>query len=331
MSSIKVDSQCIIDYVDNLKKSSWLGSSRSWWPDFVYHFTDVHNAVKILDTNQLLSRGVLETLGHMAIDNASPDVIYNTDNRWKEYVRLYFRPRTPTQYNNEGFRPINQLKLGGAHCPIPVYLFFDSKSVLCRENASFSEGSLAAQGHVNVYYNCEGLNKIPFNLVYHDGPMYPEEKSKIKFHRHAEVIVPREMNLSALRYIWCRSNAEYETLMNLLGNNSRKWAGRVGVGTKLNLFFREWTFIEEANLMNDTIIFKFNPTTRAPGPFTAKVEIYEKATNITYTWVDENYFANDKLNLSLTNLKCPNDYKVKLFFNDNLAYYGNHKEDSILF
>jgi hypothetical protein len=63
------------------------------------------NAIKILESGQLLSRKKLIEAGEMITDNASAEVIDNTDEAWKGYVRLYFRPRTPTQHNNQGFRP----------------------------------------------------------------------------------------------------------------------------------------------------------------------------------------------------------------------------------
>jgi len=52
--------------------------------------------------------------------------------------------------------------------------------------------------------------------VYHEGWMKEEEKSQIKFHRHAEVIVPEELGLDALQRVWCRSEAEYQTLLHFL-------------------------------------------------------------------------------------------------------------------
>ena len=100
-------------------------------------------------------------------DSASPDVIDQTEEKWKHFVRFYFRPRTPTLYRNEGFRPVKRRVLGGAHCPMPVYLFFDFEELICREDAAFSYGSLARPDTL-VYDTGDAFEKLPFDLVYHD-------------------------------------------------------------------------------------------------------------------------------------------------------------------
>lgn len=138
----KPDAHDIRGFWAGLQQAKWLGS-RQWWPRFLFHFTDVQNAANILQDGCLLSRSTAVSLGHMVTDNASPDIIGQTDPAWAGYVRLYFRPRTPTQYRNEGFRPEGQRELG-AHCPVPVFFLFDAESVLCRADSLFTPGSGAA-------------------------------------------------------------------------------------------------------------------------------------------------------------------------------------------
>ena len=41
----------------------------------------------------------------MRSDNASQSVISVTMDDAKDYARLYFRPLTPTQFHNEGYKP----------------------------------------------------------------------------------------------------------------------------------------------------------------------------------------------------------------------------------
>lgn len=126
---LKPDAELIVQHLKELEKS--LGKSRSWWPRFLFHFTNIDNAVKILESGSLMCRSLLEKSGEMETDNASPEIIERTDDKWKEYVRLYFRPRTPTQFRNEGFRPEGQRTLN-AHCPVPVYFLFDARKMLAR-------------------------------------------------------------------------------------------------------------------------------------------------------------------------------------------------------
>lgn len=326
----KRDAREIRAHLNALKKSPWLGPARSWWPDYLFHFTDIRNAVSILKTGWLLSRQQLQASGQTFTNSASPTVIDQTEEHWKDYVRLYFRPRTPTQYRNEGLRPVSGLQLGGAHCPLPIYLLFDSKSLLSRRDALFCEGNLAAgaqpEGHA------ERFKLIPFERVYHDTWLDPNETRTIVFHRNAEVIVPTRLDLSALRLVWCRSQAEYQTLVHLLPPGTRRrWAGIIGSGTKLNLFFRYWTFVEKVDLSKTEIAFHFNQGTKAPGPFQARVEIEEMWTSTRYAWKDDAYLANDVLLLRLPDVSSLADYSVRLFLDDHLAYAGSYQEEILPF
>ena len=143
----KPDSRRIARFLANLKKADWLGTARGWWPDYLFHFTDIQNAVSILKTGALFSRLEAQNRNLMDTDNASQEILGSTDNEWKDHVRLYFRPRTPTQYRNEGFRPQEQ-RWQGAHCPVPIYFLFDSRAVLSHVDSQFTDGNLAASPEI---------------------------------------------------------------------------------------------------------------------------------------------------------------------------------------
>jgi len=227
----KLDANEIKEHIDHLQKMSWLGKSRSWWPRFIFHFTNINNAVRILESGKLLSRSDSLHSGSMITDNASSEVMDQTDEVWKNYVRLYFRPRTPTQNKNEGFRPIPQRELN-SHCPVPIYFMFDSKKLLSRANVSFSKGSLAVN-NTSIFSDAANFKKIPFQHVYHDSSFEPSERSTIIYHRQAEVVIPDELNLAYLKHIWCRSEAEYHTLIHLLSPDTKKlWKDKIGGGQK---------------------------------------------------------------------------------------------------
>ena len=100
-----------------------------WWPQYVYHFTDIQNAACILNDGILYSRAEPDRQNCMVVDNASPEIIAQTRPEYTRFVRLYFRPRTPTQFRNEGIRPKDKRELG-AHCPVPIYFCFDSLDIL---------------------------------------------------------------------------------------------------------------------------------------------------------------------------------------------------------
>lgn len=234
----KPDAEKILAHVEHIKEQPWLTKSQQWWPDYLFHFTDILNAVKILNNGVMFSRLQLEKNKESITDIASKKVIESTDLKWKDYVRLYFRPHTPTQYNNEGFRPKEQRKLE-SHCPVPIFFIFDAKSIMTNQETLFSDGNLAAGARTGESSNF--FLSLPFEKIYHDRSLCglsDREKRNIIFHRHAEVIIPKSLDLSSLKFIWCRSQAEYETLIHLLSPKIRqKWQKKIGVGNKPILFY----------------------------------------------------------------------------------------------
>ena len=210
-----------------------MDSARERWPRYLFHCTDVLNVVNILTTGMLLGRAQAQRSGSLRVDIAAPDIIDNTGTEWQDYVRLYFRPRTPTQYRNEGFRPASRLELE-AHCPVPIYLPLDAYEILSRQDSLFTAGNLAAGA--KPMQAIDDLSRMPFELIYHDTRFEPQERSQIVFHRNAEVLIPQRLGLRNVRRILCRSQAEYETLRNLLPLGAwDRWAGKVGVVPQLNL------------------------------------------------------------------------------------------------
>lgn len=321
----KPDAAEIVTLVDALKQAPWIGPARRWWPDYLFHFTDIRNAVRVLEYGLLVSRADALVSGGMASDNASPAVIDQTDERWKHHVRFYFRPRTPTQFRNEGFRPMNERPLG-AHCPVPVYFIFESRPLLTHPESQFSEGSLARPG-VEPNGSAEAFRKIPFELVYHDSPYSPDDRERIVFHRHAEVVIPRNVDLVHLHRIWCRSTAEYQTLLTLLSPATReRWQGRIGTGGRSNLFFRRWTFVEDVAMSRESVTFRFNVSTLTPGPFSALAVIEERATGYCYQARAENLLADKAWHINLRHLSSPGSYQVTLTLDDHVAYSGEYDD-----
>lgn len=82
-----------------------LNRNINWWPLYLYHFTDVHNAISIIDKEYIFGRKLANDENLMTSDNASSNVIEITDERVLRYARLYMRPKTPTQFHNEGHKP----------------------------------------------------------------------------------------------------------------------------------------------------------------------------------------------------------------------------------
>ena len=115
------------------QQKSNLRDELKWWPNFFYHFTDVHNASSILYSGYIYSRREATERNIMYNDNASRAVIDATNIDSKCYGRLYFRPLTPTQFHNEGYKP-SGIRHGdiNASCPVPIFLCEDCSASMAR-------------------------------------------------------------------------------------------------------------------------------------------------------------------------------------------------------
>lgn len=144
MRERKPDAARIEARLESLRQANWIGPARQWWPKYVFRFDDIQNAVRILQSGKVSCRAKRGE----ALETASQEVLGHTEETWKNHVRLYFRPRTPTQYQVEGFRPQGQFGSLQAHMPVPVFFLFDAKDILTRASTKFSNGNLAAHPEV---------------------------------------------------------------------------------------------------------------------------------------------------------------------------------------
>ena len=322
----KPDARRMTRFLTDLKKAEWLGTARSWWPDYVFHFTDIQNAVSILKSGALFSRIEAQKRGLMGNDNASQEVLGSTDMEWKDHVRLYFRPRTPTQANNEGFRPREQ-RWQDAHCPVPIYFLFDSKSVLSRVDSQFADGNLASRNAI-VFSSSSDLARLPFRRIYHDKAEW--NNRQIVFNQNAEVIVPKQLGLEALRYIVCRSQAEYETLLHLLPQSTlRRWERSIIRDNQTRLFFKRWAYVQSVELSSSQIVFHFNEFPQFAGPFQINASITDTVSDRRFVWGDNSFSTDRALPLDLTEIGPLWDYSVRLTLDRHIAYADRYQEDEL--
>jgi len=326
----KSDAAQIRDALEGLKNSDWLGDARRWWPSFLFRFDDIQNAISILTCGHLRCRNKRGT----AVETAATSIIAGTEARWKDHVRLYFRPRTPTQHHIEGIRPKGQLGSLEAHMPVPVFFLLDSAEVLTRETTMFSDGSLAAKHPNFVAGDFVAFARIPFAKVYHDSPLSDDEKANIMYHRHAEVVVPEELSLDGvLKYIWVRSEAERETLLNVLPADISKKYEPIIYASRANLFFRKWTFLERASLTQDLVDLAFNLSSIAPGPFHARLVIGYQANGMTLElkWDETDFFANRPFKIQIPQLKgTQTEYTATFYLDETIAFKGRYRPANVL-
>ena len=212
---------------------------RAWWPRFVYHYTDVNNAISVLNNGVLYSRAEAQDRGLMVNENANPEIIAGTDPEHLDFVRLYFRPRTPAQYANEGIKPPGER--GSGHCPVPVFFAFDLAEVVGRDNASFSSGTLASPKHGHSHQRDYFVNSIPWRDVYGDGV---PKNDAVKKARAAEVVIPSCLPIGpALRGVFCRSPGELVTLIDGLTDGVQAaWLNKIRIGSA-DFFVRRQPYV----------------------------------------------------------------------------------------
>lgn len=270
------DAAAILAFLKEVSSAPWLGRQRRPWPLHLYHFSDVRNVASILLSGRIYSRNRADALGLHGVDIASLDIIEGSP--WAhDLARLYFRPVTPTQYHNEGIRPPEQ-RSKHSHCPVPVFLVFDAPEMLAREDAQITDGNFARQ-RCNIGSGLPFLRKLNFRAIYHDSA-YPAsmsrgERDEITRARCAEVVYPNEVDLTHLQEVVCRTPAERQTLLTLLGAERRAWSSRVRLEQPgERVFYRDWTFVRDVSLSENqvNVSVRFGPgeyeleaATRYPG------------------------------------------------------------------
>lgn len=301
-----------------------LHAGSSWVPRFAYHFTDVQNAAAILKAGELLSRNEATRRHAMLHDNASAQVIAATTPAHLDFARLYFRPRTPTQFHNEGIRPPAERTFHSAHCPVPVFLAFDLVETLCLNHVKFSNGNMAAQG-VAFSDSAELFSQIPFDLVYHEGPMDQSHSRTIVYHRNAEVLAARSLPLATLRWVGCRTHAERESLLFLLGELRSDWEKRTTTVAQ-RLFFKRGCCVESAVLDgSDTIRFHLH----IPSSWRVHIrfELVSDHSDKTWHWKTDSW-TDPVLRLTVRGHE---PGVVRLFIEDCLAYVARTQPADVPF
>jgi ssDNA thymidine ADP-ribosyltransferase, DarT len=316
---VKPDAAAIRAFIEDLPNQPWIrGTSRASWPKYLFRIDDVRASASIINGGTIYSRNRAIQLDLLAHDAAAPAVMENSPEWIKGYVRLYFRPRTPTEYRSEGFRPPAALQMG-AHRPMPVVLIFDSAPILTADGTRFTSGNAASASAIpgdTVTF----LRAIPFEKVFHEGPLKQSEKADVVFRRCAEVLVPTELSLANLRRILCRSQAEHETLLDLLSDEAKAtFSNRIGVSDRVHC--KHWTFVESVDKTNALVTFRFNPLTSTPEPFGVRVEFLDPHNVLKGHWAQAAFRANGVQPISIESLGL-DWYRVQLTLDGLLAYSG---------
>ncbi|MCC4299581.1 DarT ssDNA thymidine ADP-ribosyltransferase family protein [Aurantimonas coralicida] len=237
----------------NLSKGGY--PYRAKWPSRLFHHTPLENAVNILKGNCLRSRS--DPANNLERDVAAASV-NDTRTHAHGYVRFYFRPRTPTQYNIEGVRKTGECRYGDeTHAPVLFMLVFKCRGVLTLPGVRFSNQNMQIVATVDGEDE-EYFRRIPFEKVFHMGAIGGDYS--IISHRCAEVLAPSPLPLEDhLQWIYCRSEAERETLLYRLGDDASSWNSRIKVSDDLRVFEKDYVFVEEIRLSKEGVTFQLHP------------------------------------------------------------------------
>lgn len=238
--------------------SEQLGSSRhiyrKHWPSRLFHHASLETALAIIKDGYLRARD--DPQRQQIQDVAAGGVI---DNRREAHgrVRLYFRPRNPTQFHIEGIRKDADCQYGvNAHAPILVMFVLDAKSVLTRPDVVFSDQNMqknAAQtGNDEAFFG-----NIPFASVYHEGGIAGDHS--IIDSRCAEVLPATPLPLAdVLSGIWFRADPERETFLYKMGTAACQWDSRCSVSEELKVFDKRFPFVADIDLSREGVHFRLN-------------------------------------------------------------------------
>lgn len=249
-------------YEDIIRDNCEKHSSINWWPRFAFHYTDVTNAVSILDSGYLYSRADASQLKVMRNDNASRQVIDMTNSGVVSKVRFYFRPLTPTQYYNEGYKhpALRYDRDENANVPVPIFLLFDLEKLLSLPGVQFSGTSQAGYGS-EVHSGIEAFSQLNFDYIYDN--TY-KNFDVTKSYRHAEITHTNSMPIdSCISNILCRNSLERTTLLNLLRKENYKaflkYKDIIKV-PKRDTFENNGFFITDCSYHDNTISISFSDT-----------------------------------------------------------------------
>ena len=327
--------QAIRDFLHDLAAQDWVRrTERRWWPNFVFHYTDIRNAVSILQDGRLYSRLQAEHKGKLVISSGSPDILSGTSLDIRDCVRFYFRPKTPTQFHAEGVHSAQSLvesRFPNAHCPTPVFFLFDAPGILSRPDVRFSDRGLGG-GSYRLGATLDELEALPWKKIYHQGWIDrsdPESARNIVSCRNAEVIVPQELGLQTLRFIYCRSEAEKDTLLHLLPPELRQqFQSKIFASNRSELFFRRRTFIESATLLANRVHLRFSPDTECPGPFHLRIEI---TTSQIFPQEVESFILGPSYEYVIAFPRPLLHYTIQVTLDSHLVYANTFEDISIPF
>ncbi len=304
-----------------------VNGTQKWWTKSLFHFTDISNALSIIESEAIFSREKADRLNVMKNDNANDNVIAITDGIHKKYARLYFGPSTPTQYSNEGIKP-NETIINNAHCPIPIMFIFDFIKVFMHENVEFTDGNLA--NHPNIYKDIKNLEKLNFDLIYHRTWFDPQYRDKIVNARHSEVLIKEELLLKRnLKVLAVRSEAERETFLYQMTEEQRAhYQKKVFIEPKPGIFINDWFYINTVAIIDSTIHIKWHYCSKnlCQNKFTLKIIVKKLSNDKQKSLEREEWYPKNSMKIPLPDNYTNKNLEITIEINNIKAYINSFDE-----
>jgi hypothetical protein len=283
---------------------------RVYWVDRLFRHEPIENAAEILKSGFLFSR-THSIKNNVIINDIAPQSIISQNRTAHAYARLYFRPLNPTQYWIEGIRAESYHQ---KQAPVLVMFTFKSESILTTPNILFSNANMQSEVS-NVFSGDQNFLNLPFNFIYHHGPV-SEDKDAIIKSRCAEVLVPEKLDVKEnIEYIICRSPAERYYLMYLLGEKAKYWSSKIKITSKPGIFHNTGLYLDKVQVLSDRIEFSFHPG--------------EQNHNISVEIWTKDSFDNKLIILEKSILSSHKNWYTPFKFNNGYHYIGISINDYI--
>lgn len=302
---------------------------RTKWPKYLFHHASLSNATSILNAGALLSRHAAEGFAH---DDVAPTEVIARRSDAHKFARLYFRPRTPTQYQVEGIRKASECYLGDTSNHVPVlYMFlFSSESVLTLEGTQFSNGNM--QSPQTKFSDTEDFfDSIPFGKVFHEGSFDQNEKDVILKARCAEVLAESPLLLTDhLKFVLCRSEAERHTLLDSHPQADTALKARIRTFTEVGIFQCQYTYVKGVDLLSNNCLIQFAPR-RDGKAIECELMVRNSDGKVIRHLPKKLIDSSKRLRVNFNSPLNMGTFKVEIQLEGHLAYRNTHLLDDLPF
>jgi hypothetical protein len=237
-----------------------------------HHYTDFTNFLNIMSIGRLLSRNEAQKCGF--VDAAEQSVINRTLSKVKDYVRFYYKEKTPTIYDNEGIKVDNS----SPHMPVPVLLMFD-ENIINYHLISFTSGCGGSK-YSQITNNIHTAMDFDWESVFSRGRIwldinniktlgYDPDKASVINKRNAEFLVYKEVDIKHIEKIIFRSPADKKRAIMALGENKL-------FKVDSNKFNNHRNYLYDYDIVNNNGRYNINQI------FNANIDNYSHELKITY-------------------------------------------------